>query len=91
MPEIAVTAATPQHSTEATSAHCWPSTFPVRETVLQMLTILFYYFTVSLTGNVLGQQCADIASVLCWVVAAVTAISGIKYLWDNRSFINTAK
>ena len=22
---------------------------------------------------------------------AVTAISGIKYLWDNRSFINTAK
>ena len=61
------------------------------KTVLQMLTVLFYYFTVSLTGNVLGQQCADIASVLCWVVAAVTAISGIKYLWDNRSFINTAK
>ena len=61
------------------------------KTVLQMLTIIFYYFTVSLTGNVLGQQCADIASVLCWVVAAVTAISGIKYLWDNRSFINTAK
>ena len=48
-------------------------------------------FPGSLTGNVLGQQCADIASVLCWVVAAVTAISGIKYLWDNRSFINTAK
>ena len=61
------------------------------KTVLQMLTIIFYYFTVSMTGNVLGQQCADIASVLCWVVAAVTAISGIKYLWDNRSFINTAK
>ena len=61
------------------------------KTVLQMLTIIFYYFTVSLTGNVLGQQCAEIASVLCWVVAAVTAISGIKYLWDNRSFINTAK
>ena len=61
------------------------------KTVLQMLTIIFYYFTVSLTGNVLGQQCADIASVLCWVVAAVTGISGIKYLWDNRSFINTAK
>ena len=61
------------------------------KTVLQMLTILFYYFTVSLTGNVLGQQCADVASVLCWGVAAVTAVSGIKYLWDNRSFINTAK
>ena len=48
-------------------------------------------FYIRLFGHVLGQQCADIASVLCWVVAAVTAISGIKYLWDNRSFINTAK
>ena len=55
------------------------------------LSVCSQDFTVSLTGNVLGQQCADIASVLCWVVAAVTAISGIKYLWDNRSFINTAK
>ena len=61
------------------------------KTVLQMLTILFYYFTVSLTGNVLGADCATIAHWLCWLVAAVTAISGIKYLWDNRSFINTAK
>ena len=58
---------------------------------LSLIHIFFYYFTVYLTGNVLGQQCADVASVLCWVVAAVTAISGIKYLWDNRSFINTAK
>ena len=74
-------------SPEVIAANMWGKV----KTVLQMLTILFYYFTVSLTGNVLGQQCADIASVLCWVVAAVTAISGIKYLWDNRSFINTAK
>ena len=29
--------------------------------------------------------------MLCWLVAIVTAVSGIKYLWDNRSFINTAK
>ena len=43
------------------------------KTVLQMLTILFYYFTVSLTGNVLGQQCADIASVLCWVCLLYTS------------------
>ena len=34
---------------------------------------------------------AAVSIVLCWLVAAVTAISGIKYLWDNRSFINTAK
>ena len=32
-----------------------------------------------------------ISYVLCWVVAAVTLISGVKYLWDNRHFINTAK
>ena len=61
------------------------------KTVLQMLTIIFYYFSVSLTGNVLGQTCASIAHWLCWLVAVVTAVSGIKYLWDNRSFINTAK
>ena len=61
------------------------------KTVLQMLTIIFYYFSVSLTGNVLGQTCASIAYWLCWLVAVVTAVSGIKYLWDNRSFINTAK
>ena len=61
------------------------------KTVLQMLTIIFYYFTVALTGNVLGQTCASIAYWLCWLVAVVTAVSGIKYLWDNRSFINTAK
>ena len=61
------------------------------KTVLQMLSIIFYYFTVALTGNVLGQTCASIAHWLCWLVAVVTAVSGIKYLWDNRSFINTAK
>ena len=59
--------------------------------VLQMLTIIFYYFSVSLTGNVLGADCAFVAHWLCWLVAVVTAVSGIKYLWDNRSFINTAK
>ena len=61
------------------------------KTVLQMLTIIFYYFSVSLTGNVLGADCAFVAHWLCWLVAIATAISGIKYLWDNRSFINTAK
>ena len=61
------------------------------KTVLQMLTIIFYYFSVSLTGNVLGADCAVVAHWLCWLVAVVTAVSGIKYLWDNRSFINTAK
>ena len=69
------------------------------KTVLQMLSIIFYFIglsfaTMSATGV---EQAArqiivlSISIVLCWLVAAVTAISGIKYLWDNRSFINTAK
>ena len=64
------------------------------KTVLQMLTIIFYFFGISLTyGNtVLGNLNVWLISYwLCWLVAASTAISGIKYLWDNRSFINTAK
>ena len=64
------------------------------KTVLQMLTIIFYFFGISLTyGNtVLGNLNVWLISYwLCWLVAAATAISGIKYLWDNRNFINTAK
>ena len=64
------------------------------KTVLQMLTIIFYFFGISLTyGNtVLGNLNVWLISYwLCWLVAAATTISGIKYLWDNRSFINTAK
>ena len=69
------------------------------KTVLQMLSIIFYVFGMSIasmsaTGTEQGARqilVISISMVLCWLVAAVTAISGIKYLWDNRSFINTAK
>ena len=69
------------------------------KTVLQMLSIIFYFFgmsfaTLSASGTEQGVRqimVMSISMVLCWLVAAVTAISGIKYLWDNRSFINTAK
>ena len=69
------------------------------KTVLQMLSIIFYLFGMSIasmsaTGAEQGVRqilVISISMVLCWLVAAVTAISGIKYLWDNRSFINTAK
>ena len=63
------------------------------KTVLQMLTIIFYFFGVAFTANHV-VLCADVLMIsywLCWLVAIVTAVSGIKYLWDNRSFINTAK
>lgn len=69
------------------------------KTVLQMLSIIFYFFGMSIasmsaTGAEQGVRqilVISISMVLCWLVAAVTAISGIKYLRDNRSFINTAK
>ena len=64
------------------------------KTVLQMLTIIFYFFGVSLTSYVSWDATLVVVVIsvgLCWLVAAVTAISGIKYLWDNRTFINTAK
>lgn len=61
------------------------------KTVLQMLTIIFYFFAAALAGPTDVMAVGLIAQVLCWAVAAVTAISGVKYLWDNRSFINTAK
>ena len=66
------------------------------KTVLQMLSIIFYFFgmAIAATGTEQGARqilVISISMVLCWLVAAVTAISGIKYLWDNRSFINTAK
>lgn len=67
------------------------------KTVLQMLTIIFYYFGYgiedilnrSAAGSVYTTQ--TISYVLCWIVAAITAVSGIQYIWANRKFINTAK
>ena len=64
------------------------------KTVLQMLSIIFYFFGMAIPANVSWDATVMVVGasvVLCWLVAAVTAISGIKYLWDNRSFINTAK
>ena len=69
------------------------------KTVLQMLSIIFYFFGMSIasmsaTGAEQGVRqilVISISMALCWLVAIATAISGIKYLWDNRSFINTAK
>ena len=64
------------------------------KTVLQMLSIIFYFFGTALCWNGTLESITVVVLVsilLCWLVAVVTAVSGIKYLWDNRSFINTAK
>ena len=72
------------------AANMWGKVKPV----LQMLSIIFYFFGMAIAANVSWDATVMVVGasvVLCWLVAAVTAISGIKYLWDNRSFINTAK
>ena len=67
------------------------------KTVMQMLTIIFYYFGYAIESRLDPNAVNSvfltqaISWALCWFVAAVTVISGVKYLWDNRTFINTAK
>ena len=62
------------------------------KTVLQMLSIIFYFFGMAIAANVSWDATVMVVGasvVLCWLVAAVTAISGIKYLWDNRTGSST--
>ena len=61
------------------------------KTVLQMLVIILYYVLAAFAPADAIGAVSMISMGLCWLVAAVTLISGAKYLWDNRSFINTAK
>lgn len=57
------------------------------KTVIQMVTIIFYYFFAAFGGADGIFVVQLLTQVLCWVVAAVTVISGFKYLWDNRACI----
>ena len=61
------------------------------KTVLQMLTILFYYIAPAFLRDVdvLGFGLA--VQGLCWLVALVTVLSGGIYLWQNRSCFASAK
>lgn len=61
------------------------------KTVLQMLTIIFYYFAAALAGATNIGMVSLITQLLCWAVAVVTAISGIIYLWQNRVCFMQAK
>lgn len=61
------------------------------KTVLQMLTILFYYFAAALGGPTDVMGVGLITQVLCWLVAAATVISGGIYLWQNRACFMQAK
>ena len=61
------------------------------KTVLQMLTIIFYYFAAALAGPTNVMVVSLITQILCWAVAAVTALSGAIYLWQNRACFMQAK
>ena len=67
------------------------------KTVLQMLTIIVYYFGMFFESFTSGQTPNSLSVThlvsygLCWLVAIVTALSGVQYIWQNRGFINTAK
>lgn len=85
-----VAAGSPQG--EVIAANIWGKV----KTVLQMLTIIVYYVLMALSPYIdspqnsyaLGQI---VGYALCWLVALVTALSGIQYLWAGRHYINTAK
>ena len=61
------------------------------KTVLQMLTILFYYFAAALGAPSDAMGVGIITQVLCWLVAAATVLSGCIYLWQNRACLMQAK
>ena len=61
------------------------------KTVLQMLTVLFYYFAAALAGPADAMAVGLITQILCWLCGAATVLSGGIYLWQNRKLFMQAK
>lgn len=61
------------------------------KTVLQMLTIIFYYFDGALAGPTDVGFVSFVTVVLCWLCGAATLLSGGIYLWQNRKLFMQAK
>ena len=61
------------------------------KTVLQMLTIIFYYFVGALAGPTDVMAVSLITQILCWLCGATTLLSGGIYLWQNRKLFMQAK
>ena len=61
------------------------------KTVLQMLTIIFYYFVGALAGPTDVMAVSLITQILCWLCGAATLLSGGIYLWQNRKPFMQAK
>ena len=61
------------------------------KTVLQMLTIIFYYYDGALAGPTDVMAVSLITQILCWLCGAATLLSGGIYLWQNRKLFMQAK
>ena len=61
------------------------------KTVLQMATILVYYFGAAACNSLAFAPVLLVTMVLCWAVAAVTVLSGGIYLWQNRQCFAQAR
>ena len=61
------------------------------KTVLQMLTIIFYYFVGARAGPTDVMAVSLITQILCWRCGAATLLSGGIYLWQNRQLFMQAK
>ena len=61
------------------------------KTVLQMLTIIFYYLAAALAGPTDVGVVSLVTVVLCWLCGAATLLSGCIYLWQNRQLFMQAK
>ena len=61
------------------------------KTVLQMLTVLYYYFAAALAGPTDIMAVSLITQILCWLCGAATLLSGGIYLWQNRKLFMQAK
>ena len=61
------------------------------KTVLQMLTIIYYYFAGALAGPTDVMAVSLITQILCWLCGAATLLSGGIYLWQNRKLFMQAK
>ena len=61
------------------------------KTVLQMVTIILYYLGSFFLPAAAAAGFGVVIQVLCWLVAAVTVLSGSIYLWQNRECFSQAK
>ena len=61
------------------------------KTVLQMLTIIVYYIVPFFMAPADILAFGLVVQALCWLVAAVTVLSGGIYLWQNRECFIQAK